>query len=45
MGPIRKRLGAEEYTKIIVLVQRKIAMFVLERWVLVVRRQNATFKN
>lgn len=38
LGPIRKTLGAEEYTKDYCMSPKKT--FVLEKWVLVVRKGN-----
>lgn len=39
LGPIRKTLGAEEYTKDYCTSPKK-EPFVLEKWVLVVRKGN-----
>ena len=42
LGPIRKTLGAEEYTKDYCTSPKK-ETFVLEKWVLVVRKGNKMY--
>lgn len=43
LGPIIKTLGEEEYTKDYCMNPKK-ETFVLEKWVLVLRKQNVTLK-